>query len=421
MRTDLPREVAALVDAALDHFPGTRKISAGEMEQWLSKAAPAAKGKAELREKVASLRADAGAKDAEPPPPSSRRRIATTGSPYQGVRFGPAPASRGAAAARRPSVPAPAPAPAPAPLHLPPPPPEAAPIRFGAPPEPKPEGPTLPSRALVAAPTVAPVEPIAEPPPISATPISASPISAVPASVAPAVALPAPALTPPAPRQPCARWRRRWPSRRRPRRRRSSLPPCPSASGRRPVFHAGAGVGPLRPASGTTAAAPRGAALVAHHRARAPIALGDGGHRGLGDHGDGGGERGDLLLRGPRQELFPIRWGDQRGGRGHGRARGQPAVPASPAPSASAGPVNPAESAVRVRLPDRGSPATANVFVSGKLAGPVNKPLKVRCGRWFIRLATTQEGRYPDWVSPGETVLVACQDSTRIEMNPRRP
>ncbi len=38
------------------------------------------------------------------------------------------------------------------------------------------------------------------------------------------------------------------------------------------------------------------------------------------------------------------------------------------------------------------SPAKANVYVSGKLAGPVNKPLKVRCGRFFIRLAAPQEG-----------------------------
>jgi hypothetical protein len=68
------------------------------------------------------------------------------------------------------------------------------------------------------------------------------------------------------------------------------------------------------------------------------------------------------------------------------------------------------------------SPANANVYVSGKLAGPVNKPLKVRCGRWFIRLAAPQEGgRYPEWVSAGETVIVPCQESTRLEMGPRRP
>jgi hypothetical protein len=65
------------------------------------------------------------------------------------------------------------------------------------------------------------------------------------------------------------------------------------------------------------------------------------------------------------------------------------------------------------------SPANANVYISGKLVGAVNKPIRVRCGRWFIRLAATQEGRYPEWVTPGETALVPCQQSVRLEMNPR--
>jgi hypothetical protein len=67
------------------------------------------------------------------------------------------------------------------------------------------------------------------------------------------------------------------------------------------------------------------------------------------------------------------------------------------------------------------SPANASVYVSGKLAGPVNKPLKVRCGRWFIRLASPQDGRYPEWVSQGETVVVPCQETTRLDMSPKRP
>jgi hypothetical protein len=96
------------------------------------------------------------------------------------------------------------------------------------------------------------------------------------------------------------------------------------------------------------------------------------------------------------------------------------AVPASAPLPASATP-GPADLPYGYGYLTVASPAMANVFVSGKLAGPVNKPLKVRCGRWFIRLATLQEGRYPDWVTAGETVLVACQESTRIEMNPRRP
>jgi serine/threonine-protein kinase len=66
------------------------------------------------------------------------------------------------------------------------------------------------------------------------------------------------------------------------------------------------------------------------------------------------------------------------------------------------------------------SPASANVYLSGKIAGPVNQALKVRCGRWFVRLAAPPESRYPDWVSRGETVVVACQELTRLELS-RRP
>jgi hypothetical protein len=68
------------------------------------------------------------------------------------------------------------------------------------------------------------------------------------------------------------------------------------------------------------------------------------------------------------------------------------------------------------------SPANATVYVSGKLAGPVNKPLKVRCGTWFIRLAAPSEGgRYPEWVSKGETAVVPCQEATRLDISPKPP
>jgi hypothetical protein len=64
------------------------------------------------------------------------------------------------------------------------------------------------------------------------------------------------------------------------------------------------------------------------------------------------------------------------------------------------------------------SPANANVFISGKLVGPVNKSARVRCGRWFIRLAAPSDGRYPEWVTAGETVVVPCQQALRLEMGP---
>jgi serine/threonine-protein kinase len=97
-----------------------------------------------------------------------------------------------------------------------------------------------------------------------------------------------------------------------------------------------------------------------------------------------------------------------------------PLSTAHPSSAASADP-NPASLPYGYAYLTVVSPAVANVYVSGKLAGPVNKPLKVRCGTWFVRLAGQQEGRFPEWVSRGETVVIPCQESTRLDMNPHHP
>jgi hypothetical protein len=56
------------------------------------------------------------------------------------------------------------------------------------------------------------------------------------------------------------------------------------------------------------------------------------------------------------------------------------------------------------------TPAKSDVFVNGILAGPANTPLKVRCGKWFVRLGTPVAGSpFPSWVAPGKTVVVPCQ------------
>jgi serine/threonine-protein kinase len=65
-------------------------------------------------------------------------------------------------------------------------------------------------------------------------------------------------------------------------------------------------------------------------------------------------------------------------------------------------------------------PSEGDVYVSGKLLGPVNQPLQVLCGRWFVRVGTHKSGRYPDWLTVGRTVSVPCQDATQISMAPRR-
>jgi eukaryotic-like serine/threonine-protein kinase len=62
-------------------------------------------------------------------------------------------------------------------------------------------------------------------------------------------------------------------------------------------------------------------------------------------------------------------------------------------------------------------PEPAQVYMSGRLAGPVNEALVVRCGRWFLRLGrATTERRIPEWVTAGMTVHVTCQGATRVDM-----
>ncbi len=455
LRTDLPKEVAAVLDAALDHFPGTRKITAREIEQWLTKTSPPARGKAELREQIAAMRAATGARD-EPPPPSSRRRILTAGSPYQGVRFGPSPASKGQPSARRSGPPPPkvgepssgtgstaksgtvalnlprshaaappspvrfgAPPPEPVTTRAPapdrtPPPRAVAPARLPPPPPPEAEpaalkeGPTLPSRGIVPSFDVPPSAP--NPPPVAPPPPAPGPMAVSAATTAlPAFTPPAPPVVTPPPGSI-----------------QFGAPPLVAPPAPPPSSIAFGAPPPVAPPPPPVALPP----LPPRHRAPLPSLLTIGpGRRSLS-------AMGAMLVSALTATLvvsvalyFFVH-------------RDKPVVPAVvAAASAALPPVAPPPSAAAPRAtataaPAGGnpadlpygygyltvaSPANANVFVSGKLAGPVNKPLKVRCGRWYVRLAAPQEGgRYPEWVSPGETVLVACQDATRLEM-PRRP
>jgi eukaryotic-like serine/threonine-protein kinase len=66
-------------------------------------------------------------------------------------------------------------------------------------------------------------------------------------------------------------------------------------------------------------------------------------------------------------------------------------------------------------------PSPGNVYMSGKKYGPTNERLQVPCGRWFIRVSSASEGPYPEWLSPGDTVAIACQASTRITLAPGSP
>jgi serine/threonine protein kinase len=90
-----------------------------------------------------------------------------------------------------------------------------------------------------------------------------------------------------------------------------------------------------------------------------------------------------------------------------------PAASSAPSSEASAGGPPPGYGYLTVEFPSEG-----NVYVSGKRLGPTNQRLQIQCGRWFIRVASTAEGRYPEWLSPGTTVQVPCQDATRVAMQP---
>jgi serine/threonine-protein kinase len=64
-------------------------------------------------------------------------------------------------------------------------------------------------------------------------------------------------------------------------------------------------------------------------------------------------------------------------------------------------------------------PAAAKVYISGRYLGVANKPLQVRCGQWFVRLARPVDGaKFPEWVTSGKTVNVACQGLTQVTMTP---
>jgi serine/threonine-protein kinase len=452
LRGDLPKEVAAVVDAALDHFPGTRKITAREMEQWLSKAAPPGKGKGELKERVASLRADAGSR--EPDAPSAPRpAFPAAGNPFQGVRFG-APASAAAEAwkpgdPRKQAEARTEPKRAPDPvrstsstalsrvlLDLPPPPPPdgpppattpaAPPIRFGAPPidpprppePPRPEPPRpappapqlsepplelepdpspepmasaemppmvplrpLPSRLLAAA---LPSQERPRPPPVEAAPVRAK-----------SPRIPNPTLAPNAP-TPLATAASRM----------AALEPPPPSSASPSAPAAPAGTPTVRPPGARRPLSPAGTIGVSAITATLVVAAAF-----------------YVFLR--RDHAPPEPVAIVASATTRATAAPTPAAPTSaptPTPSAEPAPsANPADLPYGFGYLLVTSPASANVYLSGKIAGPVNQPLKVRCGRWFVRLAAPPETRYPEWVSSGETVVVACQQQTRVDLGGPKP
>jgi serine/threonine-protein kinase len=453
LRKDLPREIAAVIDASLDRFPGTRRITCGEIERWLGKVASDEKGRRELKEQMLTLADELSEVDIEGDiegdievepevatrPPAAP--AAAPANPFQGVRFGPpapvevkiqpaapeGPKARGDWRQSLPDVdnlddlidsvrspdrsrvseptlpqsraypPAPPLPPSPAPI--------AAPVM---PPAPRP---AIAPVAIVPAPPIASAPRVAPAPAARDTPVvvimaatspkvAAQPVPAASVILAPSVAIvPAPTATP---------------------------PPEPAISapvfGAPPVFSPGPP--PVASSSSRASALPDG---VPPPRQRPPSpSLLAASRRTLGTGGTIGVSAltatvvvvAAFVLRdrppAPRPaasvELAPV------------VAIAPPPVPsaASPAPiaSASAAPPSTAGLPAGFGYLTVTSPALADVYISGKRLGPANEALEVRCGRWFVRLAAPREGRYPMWVSRGETVDVGCQAATRIEILP---
>ncbi|MGK3998382.1 serine/threonine-protein kinase [Sorangium sp. So ce1024] len=94
---------------------------------------------------------------------------------------------------------------------------------------------------------------------------------------------------------------------------------------------------------------------------------------------------------------------------------------AKEAASAARAGVNPAtvpkgHGVLTVAFPESGA-----VYVTGKHAGPVNEPLVVRCGRFFVRVGRPGKTKFPEWASAGVTAVVPCQAATTIDIKPTAP
>ncbi len=89
-----------------------------------------------------------------------------------------------------------------------------------------------------------------------------------------------------------------------------------------------------------------------------------------------------------------------------------PAIPTMSATSETPAPPLPyGQGYLTVVFPD-----DATVYVSGRKLGKTNTRLQNRCGRYFVRVAKTSDGPYPEWLSAGQPVAIPCQDSIRVEI-----
>ncbi len=439
LRKDLPREIAAVIDAALDRFPGTRRITCGEIERWLGKVASDEKGRRELKEQMLTLTDELSADDLEVEPDLATLPPAAPAAPpvnpFQGVRFGPPaavdvtinappPAAPKAGGDWRHSLPdveslddlidsvrspdrsrvseptlpqsrAYPPAP-----PLPPEPPMAVAVITPAPPA-----------AIVPAPVIAPEPRVAPAPAARVTPVSVMMAATSPRIAAQPTAVPLVVLAPSGAVKPAPA-------------------PTPEAAVAAPVFGAppvfSPGPPPVGSASTRAATIPDGVhPPPPRPRAPSPSLLAET-RRTLGTGGTIGVSA--LTATVVVVAAFVLRDRPPPPNTSTSTEAIAPApIPPPPAPATAAATPSAVASAAPPSVANLPagfgyltvvSPALAHVYISGKRLGPANEALEVRCGRWFVRLAAPREGRYPEWVSRGETVDVGCQAATRIEILP---
>jgi len=98
----------------------------------------------------------------------------------------------------------------------------------------------------------------------------------------------------------------------------------------------------------------------------------------------------------------------------------EPAVTAKAAPitmtsSAAAAPSSPDQLPPQVGYLTVRGKGEARVYVNGVDLGPLNQALKAPCGLKYVRLGTATKGAHPpSWLSPGQSVAIACRAATEI-------
>jgi eukaryotic-like serine/threonine-protein kinase len=421
LRADIPREIAAALDAALEPNPDKRKITCQELEQWLSKVVKPEPARTELREKILMLR-------------STRSPVGETQDVARAPRAGKQQRRRlhlrGVKASMRPA--------GPGPLSQPPPPSSRPAIRrSSAAPGPRSEEPSSsrsPSSSAAAhssrAPSSArtlpnfrlPPPPAFEPPPPppSTAPVAARNTDRLPPP--PSSSGPAPPVVDPAP---------------------PPLEPLESRSDNGHVLPLDLG-GPDDAAQETGGVRPR-ARRPPPRPLTAPESIGVAALTAALVVGLGIVilERDSLLGDEQAAEDGPASAANAVPGPAateptapetHAASVAPPAVPSTPAQSAAPAPAEPPAEPLAEPPPLDGtslpgghgyltvtSRVEADVYLHGKRVGVSNEPLVVLCGRWFLRLATPNPGRFPSWIGPGETVYVGCQTDTTMEMDPGPP